>query len=150
MQYASLACGKGEGHSDAAKYVMGSEPRGEWRSGEGAVGRDGADRDRHPRGDLALCGASPASAGFCSGMDVSGRYVSRDRLPPLSQTGSYRLIGGKAGRLTVELYDQHGDWGTENRTITSQPASDGRSMMIDGQGPFECVRKTSDQALRGE
>lgn len=67
--------------------------------------------------------------------------------PPLSQTGSYRLIGGTGGRLTVELYDQHGDWGTEHRTITIQPASDGRSMMIDGQGPFEFV--PADAAGKG-
>jgi hypothetical protein len=37
--------------------------------------------------------------------------------PPLYQEGSYRIIKSAADKLTLELFDQKGNFGTENSQI---------------------------------
>src|SRR5689334_21929551 len=37
--------------------------------------------------------------------------------PPLSQSGSYRVLKSDGDKLTLELYDQKGTFGTENSEL---------------------------------
>jgi len=63
------------------------------------------------------------------GTDPSGRHgwfqewtfengkFTETGYPPLEQKGSYRVLKSQGNRLTLELYDQDGTFGTENRQL---------------------------------
>lgn len=59
--------------------------------------------------------------------------------PPLHQTGKYRLTASEGSALTLELYDQAGDWPADDRAITILVDQAGDALTIDGQGPFSRV-----------
>ena len=56
--------------------------------------------------------------------------------PPLHQEGKYRVIKTEDNKWTLELYDQHGNFGTENSTIEVVLDKSEGTLMIKGQGPF--------------
>ena len=65
--------------------------------------------------------------------------------PPLHQEGRYRIIKTEGNKLTLELYDQKGNFGTENSQIEIVVDKEKGSRMIKGQGPFTRVKaKSSD------
>jgi hypothetical protein len=61
--------------------------------------------------------------------------------PPLYQEGSYRIIKSAAGKLTLELFDQKGNFGTENSQIEIVVGrARNKLKMIKGQGPFTRIK----------
>jgi hypothetical protein len=57
--------------------------------------------------------------------------------PPLAQDGKYRIIKTEGHKLTLELYDQKGNFGTENSQIELVIDKKKDALMIKGQGPFK-------------
>lgn len=57
--------------------------------------------------------------------------------PSLAQGGKYRIIKTDGPKLTLELYDQKGNFGTENSQIEVVIDKKKDSLMIKGQGPFK-------------
>ncbi|HUQ34217.1 MAG TPA: hypothetical protein VM095_18995 [Pyrinomonadaceae bacterium] len=63
--------------------------------------------------------------------------------PPLYQEGSYRIIKSVGDKLTLELYDQKGNFGTENSQIEIVTGKNRNKLrQIKGQGPFSRVKAT--------
>jgi hypothetical protein len=60
--------------------------------------------------------------------------------PPLYQEGSYRIIKTDGSKLTLELYDQKGNFGTDNSEIEIVTDKDKNKLKIKGQGPFARVK----------
>lgn len=57
--------------------------------------------------------------------------------PPLHQEDSYRIIEQEGDRLTLELYDQQGNFGTDTSRIEIILQKTRDRLMIKGQGPFK-------------
>lgn len=57
--------------------------------------------------------------------------------PPLAQAGKYRIIKTDGSKLTLELYDQKGNFGTEQSEIEVVIDKKKNTLMIKGQGPFK-------------
>jgi hypothetical protein len=62
--------------------------------------------------------------------------------PPLYQEGSYRIIKTEGSKLTLELYDQKGNFGTENSRIEIVIDKGKDKLKIKGQGPFTRTTKS--------
>jgi hypothetical protein len=56
--------------------------------------------------------------------------------PPLHQEGSYRITKTEGNKLTLELYDQKGNFGTDNSQIEIIVDKEKDELQIKGQGPF--------------
>ena len=56
--------------------------------------------------------------------------------PPLHQEGSYRITKTEGNKLTLELYDQKGNFGTDNSEIEIIVDKEKDELKIKGQGPF--------------
>lgn len=56
--------------------------------------------------------------------------------PPLHQEGSYRIVKTEGNKLTLELYDQKGNFGTENSQLEIVVDKEKDTLMIKDQGPF--------------
>ncbi len=61
--------------------------------------------------------------------------------PPLHQEGSYRIIRTEGNHLTLELYDQQGNFGTDTSRIEIVIQKNKDRLMIKGQGPFKRTRE---------
>lgn len=57
--------------------------------------------------------------------------------PPLAQEGKYRIIKVEGHKLTLELYDQKGNFGTESSQLEVVLDKKKETLMIKGQGPFK-------------
>jgi hypothetical protein len=89
------------------------------------------------------------------GTDPSGRHswyqewtfdhgkFKHTAYPPINQTGSYRIVKTAGNRLTLELYDQQGTFGTENSQIEVVLNRKRLKLTIKGQGPFKRVSPNS-------
>jgi hypothetical protein len=63
--------------------------------------------------------------------------------PPLYQEGQYRIIKIEGTKLTLELYDQKGNFGTENSQIEIVTGRNRNKLKtIKSQGPFSRVKAT--------
>jgi hypothetical protein len=60
--------------------------------------------------------------------------------PPLAQEGKYRIIKAGGDKLTLELYDQKGNSGTESSQLEVVIDKKKGTLTIKGQGPFARVR----------
>ena len=86
------------------------------------------------------------------GTDPSGRHAwfqtwtfdkgkfKHEGYPPFIQEGSYRLLNKNKNKLTLELYDQSGTFGTENSQLEITINKKKGILMIKGQGPFKRVK----------
>ncbi|HEX8844222.1 MAG TPA: hypothetical protein VF791_06245 [Pyrinomonadaceae bacterium] len=57
--------------------------------------------------------------------------------PPLHQEGSYQIIDVTGDKVTLELFDQKGTFGTEKSKIELILDKKKDTLMIKGQGPFK-------------
>ncbi|HKQ99787.1 MAG TPA: hypothetical protein VJT09_03890 [Pyrinomonadaceae bacterium] len=64
--------------------------------------------------------------------------------PPLRQEGSYRITKTGPGTLVLALYDQRGNFGTEDSEIGIAVDRRKDQLKIKGQGPFARVIETSN------
>ncbi len=60
--------------------------------------------------------------------------------PPLYQEGKYRIVKTEENKLTLELYDQKGNFGTENSQVEVVPDKSKDTLMIKGQGPLTRIQ----------
>jgi hypothetical protein len=56
--------------------------------------------------------------------------------PPLHQEGSYRILKTEGNKLTLELYDQKGNFGTDSSRIEIIVDKAKDELKIDEKGPF--------------
>ena len=56
--------------------------------------------------------------------------------PPLAQQGKYKIVKNDKNKMTLELYEQSGNFGTENSQIEITINKKKDTLMIKGQGPF--------------
>jgi len=61
--------------------------------------------------------------------------------PPLHQEGSYRIIKQEGKQLTLELYDQQGNFGTDASRIEIILQENKDRLMIKDQGPFKRTKR---------
>lgn len=83
-----------------------------------------------------------------TGTDPSGRHgwfqewtfdkgkFTETGYPPLEQKGSYRVLKSRGNRLTLELYDQDGTFGTENGQLEIVINRRRGTLRIGQVGPF--------------
>lgn len=60
--------------------------------------------------------------------------------PPLNQEGRYRITKTEGAKLTLELYEQKGNFGTENSQIEVVIDKHKDKLKIKGQEPFSRVK----------
>ena len=60
-----------------------------------------------------------------------------DGYPPLHQEGKYRVLKEQGNKLTLELYEQQGNFGTANSQIEVVIDKDKDTLKIKDQGPFK-------------
>ena len=65
--------------------------------------------------------------------------------PPLHQEGRYRILKTEGNKLTLELYDQKGNFGTENSQIEIVVNKEKDTLTIKDQGPFTRTRAETQQ-----
>lgn len=63
--------------------------------------------------------------------------------PPLYQEGSYKIVKADDKKLTIELYDQKGNFGTEKSQIEIVVHKEKDKLKIKGQEPFSRVKAES-------
>jgi hypothetical protein len=61
--------------------------------------------------------------------------------PPLHQEGSYQITSVEGDRVTIELFDQKGTFGTEKSHVEVVLDKKKETLMIKGQGPFIRVKE---------
>lgn len=65
-----------------------------------------------------------------------------DGYPPLHQEGKYRVVKEQGNRLTLELYEQQGNFGTADDKLEIVIDKDKDTMRIKEQGPFKRSAKS--------
>jgi len=93
--------------------------------------------DERLSGTWRVAGERGGHAWYLQWKFENGRFEQRG-YPPLFQKGRYRITNVDGDKLTIELYDQEGNFGTANRTI--QVAFDAEeSLTIGGHGGYKIV-----------
>ena len=88
------------------------------------------------QGKWRLTGENDGHAWFLEWTFDRGRFDLKG-YPPLAQEGKYRIIKSDGDKLTLELYDQKGNFGTDNSQIEVVIHKKKNTLMIKGQGPFK-------------
>ena len=63
-----------------------------------------------------------------------------DGYPPLHQSGNYRVLKTEGPKMTLELYEQKGELGTENSQVELVIDRDKGTLTVRDQGPFTRVK----------
>ena len=112
-----------------------------------------------PAADASLTDAGPLEKFIqgtwrATGTDPSGRHAwfqewtftdgkfKETGYPPLEQSGSYRVLKAERNKLTLELYDQDGTFGTENRQLEIVINKRRATLRIGTVGPFRRSTKS--------
>ena len=69
---------------------------------------------------------------------ANGNFEMRG-YPPIYQTGKYRIVANDGSKLTVELYDQKGNFGEEKRTVEVQLDGADGTIKIDQMAGFRRI-----------
>src|SRR5215208_4772438 len=91
--------------------------------------------DKLIQGTWRLEGNNGGHSWFLEWKFAEGKFTLSG-YPPLYQEGSYRIIQTVGAKLTLELYDQKGNFGTETSQIEIVINKDKDKLKIKGQGPF--------------
>lgn len=65
-----------------------------------------------------------------------------DGYPPLHQEGKYRVLNEQGAKLTLELYDQQGNFGEGTEKLEVIVDKDKDTLRIRDQGPFKRSTKS--------
>ena len=95
--------------------------------------------EKQIQGAWRLTGSNGRHAWFLEWTFEQGKFTLKG-YPPLYREGSYRIIKTEGSKLTLELYDQKGNFGTENSQIEIVIDKDKDKLKIKGQGPFSRVK----------
>lgn len=88
------------------------------------------------QGTWRLTGDNDGHAWFLEWTFDHGKFNLKG-YPPLAQEGKYRIIKTQGDKLTLELYAQSGNFGTENSRIELAIDKKKDTLMVDGKGPFK-------------
>jgi hypothetical protein len=91
------------------------------------------------QGMWRLEGSNGRLSWFLEWTFMDGKF-SLHGYPPLYQEGRYRIIKTEDAKLTLELYDQKGNFGTENSQIEIVIDKRKDKLKIKGQEPFSRVK----------
>lgn len=61
--------------------------------------------------------------------------------PPLGQKGKYHILKQEGNKLTLNLYEQTGNFGNKDKQIEIVVNNDNKSLKIDGKEGFTKVKK---------
>jgi len=65
-----------------------------------------------------------------------------DGYPPLHQEGKYRVLKQQGNKLTLELYEQQGNFGAGKEKLEVVVGKDKETLRIKDQGPFKRSTKS--------
>ena len=105
-------------------------------SAAGHASSTGKSNEDFIQGTWRLTGENGGHAWFLEWTFDRGRFDLKG-YPPLAQYGKYRIIKTDDNKLTLELYDQKGNLGTENSQLEVVVDKKKDTLMIKGQGPFK-------------
>ncbi|HKS29875.1 MAG TPA: hypothetical protein VJS44_18775 [Pyrinomonadaceae bacterium] len=88
------------------------------------------------QGMWRLTGEQGGHAWFLEWTFLRGHFELKG-YPPLAQEGKYRIIKAEGDKLTLELYDQKGNFGTETSQVEVVLDKKKDRLTIKGQGPFK-------------
>jgi hypothetical protein len=91
------------------------------------------------QGTWRLAGTNGRHSWFLEWTFDAGKFKLQG-YPPLYQEGSYRIVKTDGNKLTLELYDQKGNFGTEPSQIEILVNKAGDRLKIKGQEPFTRVK----------
>jgi hypothetical protein len=91
------------------------------------------------QGTWRLDGNNAGHSWFLEWTFEQGKFTLKG-YPPLFQEGSYRIIKTDGSKLTLELYDQKGNFGTENSEIEIVIDKNKDKLKIKGQEPFARIK----------
>lgn len=89
-------------------------------------------------GELPKTGGGRSFSWFLEWTFADGNFVQTG-YPPLRQEGKYRIVKKEDDKLTLELYEQKGTFGTEDKQI--EIVVDKKKLKIDGKADFTRVEK---------
>ena len=72
--------------------------------------------------------------------DADGTFILTG-YPPLMQKGKYRVVKSDENRLTVDLYEQSGNFGDKNKRIEIVVDREKETLIIDGKEGFKRLEK---------
>lgn len=87
------------------------------------------------QGTWRLEGSNNGHSWFLEWTFTEGKFTLKG-YPPLFQEGSYKIIKTDGNKLTLELYDQKGNFGTERSEIEIVINKTKDKLKIKGQEPF--------------
>ena len=93
------------------------------------------------QGTWRLTGSTGTHGWFLEWTFDQGRF-NLDGYPPLHQEGKYRVLKEEGAKLTLEFYEQRGNFGTENSQLEVVVDKDKDALTIKGQGPFKRSAKS--------
>lgn len=94
------------------------------------------------QGMWRLTGENGGHAWFLEWTFDKGRFDLKG-YPPLAQGGKYRIVKAEGNKLTLELYDQKGNFGTDDSRIEVVMDKKKDALTIKGQGPFARIKEGS-------
>lgn len=74
---------------------------------------------------------------------TDGKFLE-EGYPPLGQKGKYRVINNESDKLTLELYEQSGTFGTENSQLQIVVDKQENTLKIGQNAGFKRVPNTKD------
>jgi len=91
------------------------------------------------QGTWRLEGSNNGHSWFLEWKFEHGKFTLKG-YPPLYQEGSYKIVKTDGNKLTIELYEQKGNFGTENSQIEIVINKEKDKLKIKGQEPFSRVK----------
>jgi hypothetical protein len=95
--------------------------------------------EKQIQGTWHLEGNNNGHSWFLEWTFTEGKFTLKG-YPPLYQEGSYRIIKSAGNKLTLELYDQKGNFGTERSEIEIVINQKKNKLRIKNQEPFSRVK----------
>ena len=92
------------------------------------------------RGELPGKDGKPGMAWFLEWIFTDGKFLQTG-YPPISQKGKYRILKKDGDKLTLELYEQSGNFGTEDKQIEIIIDAEKETLKINGKEGFKRVKK---------
>ncbi len=94
------------------------------------------------QGTWRLSGMNDATHGWFLEWTFDHGKFTLDGYPPLHQEGKYRILKQQGSKLTLELYDQQGNFGTGSEKLEIVLYKNKDTLKIKEQGPFKRSTKT--------
>lgn len=98
--------------------------------------------EKQIQGTWRIEGSNNGHSWFLEWNFEQGKFTLKG-YPPLYQEGSYKIVNTDGNKLTIELYDQKGNFGTEKSRIEIVINKATDTLKIKGQEPFARVKAES-------